>query len=127
MLVHADPAMESTNQLDLKDCNGKPITLGLLAAATMVSGKPGGWYHYQWPVPGGMFPRWKSSYVRPVQAPSGKRYIVGCGMYNDRMERAFVIDLVTTAVDLIERRGHAALAALRDPEGPSSRRTPTSS
>jgi len=118
MLVHADPAMESTNQLDLKDCNGKPITLGLLAAATMVSGKPGGWYHYQWPVPGGMFPRWKSSYVRPVQAPSGKRYIVGCGMYNDRMERAFVIDLVTTAVDLIERRGHAALAALRDPEGP---------
>jgi len=61
MLVHADPALEGTNQLDLKDCNGKPIVRGLLAAAMMVSGKPGGWYHYQWPVPGGLFPRWKSS------------------------------------------------------------------
>ena len=99
MLVHADPALEGKNQLDLKDGNGKPIIRGLLGAATMVSGKPGGWYHYQWPVPGGLVPRWKSSYVRLVQAPSGTRYVVGSGMYNDRMERAFVIDAVTTAVD----------------------------
>jgi len=118
MLVHADPALEGKNQLDLMDPNGKPIIRGLLGAATMVSGKPGGWYHYQWPVPDGLFPRWKSSYVRLVQAPSGKRYIVGSGMYNDRMERAFVIDAVTSAVALIEKRGRASLAALRDPTGP---------
>jgi len=50
-----------------------------------------GWYHYQWPVPGGLLPRWKSSYVRRVEAPSGRTYVVGSGVYNDRMERAFIV------------------------------------
>ncbi|HSD33609.1 MAG TPA: cache domain-containing protein [Gemmatimonadales bacterium] len=118
MLVHADPAMEGRNQLDLKDINGKPIIRGLIAAATALPGKTEGWYHYQWPVPGEILPRWKSSYVRLVQAPSGKRCIVGSGMYNDRMERAFVEDAVTNAVGLIEQRGEAAFPLLRDPKGP---------
>ena len=95
MLVHPDPAMEGKNQLDLKDINGKPIIRGLIDAATALPDKPEGWYHYQWPVPGGLLPRWKSSYVRLVPVPSGKRYVVGSGMYNDRMERAFVVDAVT--------------------------------
>lgn len=118
MLVHADPTMEGRNQLDLKDINGKPIIRGLIAAATALPGKTEGWYHYQWPVPGEILPRWKSSYVRLVQAPSGKRCIVGSGMYNDRMERAFVEDAVTNAVGLIEQRGEAAFPLLRDPKGP---------
>ena len=118
MLVHADPAMEGKNQLALEDINGKPIIRGLIGAATALPEKPEGWYHYQWPVPGEILPRWKSSFVRLVQAPSGKRYIVGSGMYNDRMERAFVEDAVTSAVGLIERRGEAAFDVLRDPTGP---------
>ncbi|HMA44333.1 MAG TPA: cache domain-containing protein, partial [Gemmatimonadales bacterium] len=118
MLVHADPTMEGKNQMDLKDINGKPIIRGLIAAATAIPGKPEGWYHYQWPVPGEILPRWKSSYVRLVKAPSGKGYIVGSGMYNDRMERAFVVDAVTSAIGLIEQRGAAALQLLRDPKGP---------
>jgi signal transduction histidine kinase len=118
MLVHADPAMEGRSQLELKDINGKPIIRGLIGAATTLPDKPEGWYHYQWPVPGEILPRWKSSYVRLVKAPSGKSYIVGSGMYNDRMERAFVVDAVTNAVGEIERRGEAAFATLRDPKGP---------
>ena len=90
MLVHPDPALEGKNELDLKDINGKPIIRGLIDAATTLPSKPEGWYHYQWPVPGGILPRWKSTYVRLVTAPSGKSYVVGSGMYNDRMERAFV-------------------------------------
>jgi len=117
MLVHPDPALEGRNQLGLKDINGKPIVRGLLAAA-MVPGKPAGWYHYQWPVPGGLLPRWKSSYVRLVEAPSGQRYVVGSGMYNDRMERAFVVDVVTSAVQRIEAGGETAYPLLRDPMGP---------
>ena len=116
MLVHADSAMEGTNQLDLKDVAGKPIVRGLLGAAPI--DKPEGWYHYQWPVPSGLLPRWKSSFVRRVVAPSGKSYIVGAGMYNDRMERAFVVDLVTAAVRQIEKNGEAAYALFRDPAGP---------
>lgn len=117
MLVHPDPALDGKNTLDLKDINGKPIIRGLIGAATR-PGKPDGWYHYQWPVPGGLLPRWKSTYVQLAAAPSGKSYVVGSGMYNDRMERAFVVDAVRTAVAEIEKDVDAAFALFHDPTGP---------
>ena len=116
MIVNADPELEGKNQLDLKDINGKPIVRGLIDAATKIPGKAGGWYHYQWPVPGGLLPRWKSSYVQMVKAPSGKSYIVGSGMYNDKMEREFVVDAVSAAVAEIEKNGKQAFAAFHDPK-----------
>ena len=118
MLVHPDPAMEGKNELDLKDINGKPIIRGLIAAATTFPSKPEGWYHYEWPVPGGILPRWKSTYVRLVTAPSGKSYVVGSGMYTDRMERSFVVDAVRDAVAQIEKNGAAAFPLFHDPTGP---------
>lgn len=118
MLVHPDPALEGHDVLELKDVGGKPIIHGLIDAATAFPEKADGWYHYQWPVPGGLLPRWKSSYVRHVHAPSGEDYIVGCGVYNDRMERAFVVDMVTNAVALMNAKGEAAFPELRDPTGP---------
>ena len=118
MLLHPDPALEGKNELDLKDLNGKPIIRGLIDAAASLPGKPEGWYHYQWPVPGGLLPRWKSSYVRLVTAPSGKRYVVGSGIYNDRMERAFVVHAVQDAVGQIEKHGTAAFPRFHDPTGP---------
>ena len=69
MLLHPDPALEGRNDLELTDVNGKPIIRGLIAAATTLPDKPEGWYHYQWPVPDGLLPRWKSTYVRLVTAP----------------------------------------------------------
>jgi signal transduction histidine kinase len=118
MLVHADPEMENKNQLELKDVNGKPIVRGLISAVTTVPDKPEGWYHYEWPVPGGLLPRWKSSYVQLVKDPQGKSYVVGSGMYNDRMERAFVVDLVKNAQAEIEKHGKAAFKTFHDPAGP---------
>lgn len=118
MLVHPDTSLQGRNVMDLKDVHGKPIIRGLIAAATSFPDKPEGWYHYEWPVPGALLPRWKSSYVRLVSAPSGKRYVVGSGMYNDRMERTFVVDTVTDAVGQIEKSGEAAFALFRDPTGP---------
>lgn len=118
MLVHPDPALEGRNQLGLLDLAGKPIIRGLLAAVTSLAGKTDGWYHYQWPVPGELQPRWKSSYVRLVEAPSGRRFVVGSGVYNDRMERAFVVDAVRSAAGLIEARGQGAFPAFHDPTGP---------
>lgn len=118
MLVHPDPALEGKNDLALKDINGKPIIRGLIGAAATLPGKTHGWYHYQWPVPDEILPRWKSSYVRLVRAGSGRSYVVGSGVYNDRMEKAFVVDLVTNAVGEIEKHGEAALQLFRDPTGP---------
>jgi signal transduction histidine kinase len=117
MLVHPDPAMEGKNELDLKDINGKPIIRGLIAAATSLPNKPEGWYHYEWPVPGEILPRWKSTYVQLVTAPWGQSYVVGAGMYNDRMERAFVQDAVTDAVGQIEKNGRAAFPLFHDLKG----------
>ncbi len=118
MLVHADPQMEGKNQLALEDINGKPIIRGLLGAVTNLPDKREGWYHYQWPVPGGLLPRWKSSYVRLVHSPTGKTFIVGCGVYNDRMEREFVVDLVKEAVGQIEKFESASFRLFHDPKGP---------
>ncbi len=118
MLVHPDPAMEGENDWDMKDINGKPVIQGLIHAATALPDKPEGWYHYQWPVPGGLLPRWKSSYVELVTAPSHKQYVVGSGVYNDRMERAFVVDIVKDAVGQIEKNGKAAFPLFRDPTSP---------
>ena len=118
MLVHPDLSMEGKNEMDLKDINGKPIIRGLIGAATTLPNKPEGWYHYQWPVPEGILPRWKSSYVRLATAPSGQRYVVGSGVYNDRMERSFVVDAVTDAIGQIEKNGKAAFQLFHDLTGP---------
>lgn len=118
MLVHPDPTLEGMNVIDLKDVNGKSIIRGLIAAATTMPDKPEGWYHYEWPVSNGLLPRWKSTYVRLVTVPSEKRYVVGAGMYNDRMERAFVEDMVKDAVGQIEANGRSAFKLFYDPAGP---------
>ena len=118
MVVHPDPAMEGKNELGLKDINGRPIIRGLIGAATTLPSKPGGWYHYQWPVPGEILPRWKSTYVQLTMAPSGKSYIIGSGMYNDRMERVFVQDAVADAVGQIEKNGQSAFRLFHDLTGP---------
>jgi signal transduction histidine kinase len=118
MLVHPDSAIEGKNELDLKDVNGRPIIRGLIAATSTFASKPEGWYHYQWPVPDGLLPRWKSTYVRLTTAPSGKRYVVGSGVYNDRMERSFVVDAVKDAVAHIEANSEAAFRLFHDPTGP---------
>lgn len=118
MLVHPDPSMEGQNEIDLKDVNGKPVIRGLLEAVTTSPNKMDGWYHYQWPVPDGLLPRWKSSYAKLVKAPSGKSYVVASGVYNDRMEKPFVVDMVKNAVHEIEKNGEAAFQTFRDPTGP---------
>jgi signal transduction histidine kinase len=116
MVVH--PELAGRNQMELTDINGKRIVRGLIDAATSNPAKTEGWYHYQWPVPGGLLPRWKSSFVQKVKAPSGKTYIVGSGIYNDRMEKEFVEDMVKDAVAAIEKNRDAAFAGFHDPRGP---------
>lgn len=118
MLVHADSALEGKNQMELRDVSGKPVIRGLLHAAGFETDKQGGWFHYQWPVPGGLFPRWKSSFVMPVTSSTGKKYVIGSGMYTDRMERGFVTDMVNAAAGEIAWQGESAFPLFRDKSGP---------
>lgn len=117
MLVHADSTMEGKNVLDLKDIGGKSIIKGLLNTALQSHKGQGGWYHYQWPTPGGLFPRWKSSFVMPVTSPAGRQYVLGCGIYTDRMEKEFVVDMVNAAAKEIESKGDSAFSLFYDPTG----------
>jgi signal transduction histidine kinase len=117
MLVHPDPALAGHQALNLKDINGKPIIRGLIEAATTHPEKPEGWFHYQWPEPGDLSPKWKSSFVRKIVTPENKTLIVGSGMYNNRMERSFIIDMVKEAALLIQSKGKESFSSFYDQTG----------
>lgn len=111
-IVHPDPNLVGKNQIDLKDVNGKPIVRWFIAE---VSGeKRSGWSHYLWAKPNHIFPTWKTTYVKLAKAPSGKEYIIASGAYDIKMEKAFIVDVVNEAIDLIKKEGIAAFSALRD-------------
>ena len=111
----ANPELEGEDMLDLKDVNGKPFIRQFVDAASGDRGA--GWSHYEWPKPGKAEPEWKTSYVVRVTAPSGKDYVIGSGLYNMKMEKTFVTDLVDNAVDLIHDKGEEAFDVLRDKAG----------
>ncbi|HEY0750747.1 MAG TPA: cache domain-containing protein, partial [Chitinophagaceae bacterium] len=91
---------------------------GLIDTVAYDTYKPFGWYHYHWQVPGEVVPRWKSTYVQLVTTSGGEKYIVGCGIYNMKMEKAFIEELVNRAASLISEKGKDAFPAFRDKTGP---------
>jgi len=109
-----DPGHEQANLIDLVDAGGKPIGKMIVEAASRKEGH--GWVHYQWNRPHETTPAWKSTYIVRAVAPSGKEYLVGSGIYDGRMEKAYIIDEVEAASALLVREGKAAFAVLRDPK-----------
>jgi hypothetical protein len=71
-----------------------------------------------YPEPGDIFPTWKSTFVKRVTFPSGRQHIVGAGIYNMQMDKAFIEDVVDRAAALITAEGTGAFARLRDRTGP---------
>ncbi|MBZ0099725.1 MAG: cache domain-containing protein, partial [Taibaiella sp.] len=112
----ANPSGEGLNMADAKDVLGRPWGRMILDAATGAEGE--GWVHYMYPEPGDIFPTWKSSFVKRVTFPSGKEYIVGCGIYNMDMDKAFIEDVVNRAANLVATAGKDAFPRLRDKKGP---------
>ncbi|MBU2524393.1 cache domain-containing protein [Patescibacteria group bacterium] len=116
MVFHVDPKLKEENQINLKDSSGKPIVKWFLQEALEYE-KGEGWTHYQWPKPDTAIEEWKTTYVKKAQAPSGKNYVVGSGIYNAKMEKQFLVDEVKDAAELLETEGLAAFDKLRDPAG----------
>jgi len=106
------PEDEQKNVLDVTDVTGKPIYRMFIETVSGPGGK--GWVHYQWNRPNSLHPTWKSTYLLRTPSPSGKEFIVGCGIYNMRMERAFIVDAVDSAVALLEKQGTGGFKTLRD-------------
>jgi signal transduction histidine kinase len=107
-----DVEHERTNVLDLRDAGNKPIGRMIIAAAKNGNGR--GWVHYQWNRPHELEPQWKSTYIVRVKAPSGQEYLIGSGIYQSRVEKAFIVQEVDAAAVLLQKEGKAAFAVLRD-------------
>ena len=111
-----DVSGEGKNMLDLKDINGKPIGKLFVEA---ISGETGeGWVHYQWPKPESDIPIWKSTFLKKAVAPSGKTFLVGSGLYEMPIDKAFVVYNVNQAVELLGQKGKIAFTELRSTAGP---------
>jgi signal transduction histidine kinase len=116
-LFHAaNPAGEGQNLRDMKDILGRPIGRMILNTGGSAAGE--GWIHYMYPEPGDIFPTWKSTFVKRVTFPSGIEHIIGCGIYNMQMDKAFIEDVVNRAAALVAGQGKEAFALLRDKTGP---------
>lgn len=113
VMAHEDTAMVGKNMIDLKDPNGKPIIQWFIRKGLGFT--QSGWTHYIWVKPGDTVSSWKTTYVKLTKAPSGKIYVVGSGLYDMRMEKAFAIDAVNDATYLIRVEGKQAFDKLRDP------------
>lgn len=107
-----DPAHEKQNLIGLKDVGGKPIGKMFVDIASSDDGK--GWVHYQWNRPNDYLPLWKSTYIMRATAPSGKTYLVGSGIYEAGMEKAFLVQEVDAAAALLKQQGRKAFAILRN-------------
>lgn len=105
------------NRWDTRDITGKPVHQMLIKIAGRAA-KPYGWAHYHRPSPNGLNPVWKCTYVVGVRGPSGELYALASGLYNMRMEKLFIVDLVDRASELIARKGAEAFSKLTDPAGP---------
>lgn len=112
LVVHPDEKMVGKNQITLKDINGKPFIRWFIYEVT--GSTDFGWSHYLWVKPNQIFPTWKSTYVKLATTEDGNKYVVGSGLYNMKMEKAFVIDAVNDAAELLKRQGEAAFDILRD-------------
>lgn len=113
-IVHpVQPEFEGKNLIDLTDINGKPVIKMIVDTVTNQD-KPYGWVHYMWIRPEEIFPMWKSSYVMKARTPSGKEYVVGSGLYNMKVEKQFIVEMVVDAVELIKLEGKTAFQKFRD-------------
>jgi len=111
------PELVGKKQIDLRDLVGKQFIKSFIKETTGYTSKQEGWSHYVWYRPGEENPMWKTSFVKLVKVPSGKQYIVGSGLYNMKMEKLFVVDVVDEAADLIMKHGKEAFVQLKDPLG----------
>ena len=115
----ANPELVGKNLMSLRDMNGKPVIQWITDVGRKTNDDASGWVFYLWEEGRELSPIWKSSYIRKVAAPDGKTYVLGCGLYDIKIERAFVKDRVDQAVALLQAKGEdAAFSDFRDSSSP---------
>ena len=113
------PELVGKNVIDLKDIDGKPVVQEVIDVARAPERTASGWVFYRWQDQRQLTPIWKSSYIRKVVTPQGKTYLIGCGLYDIKVEKSFVEDRVNLACDLLTKEGKdKAFAVFTDSASP---------
>src|SRR5262249_8290067 len=116
IVVHgADRTRLGADLTTIKGAAGRPCGrwgLGALAP------RDHGGIFYKRARPAGGAPVWKASYLKRVDAASGESFIVGSGVYDLKVDRRFVTELVDMAVARIQEDGRPALKLVRERDGP---------
>ena len=128
-IFHATtPALVGNDLSSLEDLNGKPVVRWITDVGRKPASDASGWVFYLWQDGTQLSPSWKSAYVRKVVMPDGRVVVVGSGLYDIKMEKAFVEERVTNAVALLTSAGkEAAFKAFRIRPRRSASSGPTSS
>lgn len=56
--------------------------------------------------------------MRKVISPSGNQYAIGSGIYNLKVEKEFIVEMVDSAVELLKIEGKAVFDQFRDKASP---------
>jgi len=109
------PELVGKKMASLRDIDGKAVIQQIMEIGQEPAADAGGWVFYRWQDQRQLSPVWKSSFVRKAVAPDGKVYLVGSGLYDAKIEKAFVEDRVNLAAELLRTEGKdKAFAAFTD-------------
>ncbi|MFN2119410.1 MAG: cache domain-containing protein [Anaerolineales bacterium] len=109
-----EPELVGQNLSHFKDIAGRPVIARMLEIGQRPEPDASGWVFYLWEGPWHTRPQWKGSYVRKAVAPDGSVFLVGSGLYNIKIEMAFIEAAVDKAAQLIQTSGkEAAFVELR--------------
>lgn len=99
----------------IKDLHGRPVGSWSLDIGRDPAPKARGWVFYYWREADAFDPKWKASYIRKAVAPDGSVFVVGCGVVDMKIEKAFVRERVNMAAERLMASGREAFKELEDP------------
>jgi signal transduction histidine kinase len=109
-----EPELLGQDLSHFEDMQGRPVIASMMEIGRRPEPDASGWVFYLWEGTWHTRPQWKGSYVRKAISPDGRVFLVGSGLYNIKIEKAFVEESVDKAAELIQRLGReAAFAELR--------------
>lgn len=101
-----EPSLVGKNMMDFRDIDGRPVIQMITDIGKKPEPNASGWVFYKWEEPWqSLSPQWKTSYIRKVVAPDKKVYLVGCGLYNMKIEKAFIEQQVNKAAEMLLAKG----------------------
>lgn len=114
-----EPGLVGQNLSHFEDIEGRPVIASIMEIGQRPEPDARGWVFYLWEGTWHTRPQWKGSYVRKAISPDGRVFLVGSGLYNIKIEKAFIEESVDKAAELIEGLGRqAAFVELRRVSSP---------